>query len=322
MWTCCRRSLLHLAAGAFAVAAAGNVAQVQAQNADAKQAGETRMLTAADGWPIHVTYYKSAAGKESPVAVLIAGAEGEGSGKSRTRRVWDGAAVSLQKSGYAVVTVDLRKHGDSVAPADSTNPALTRMGPNDYTAMVTLDMEAVKDMLLQEHEAEQLNIRKMGIVTAGSSSMVAAAYAVADWAKSPYPDAPVPLAGAPDMRTPRGQDVRAIMMFSPAARVRGMNTTAILRALKGLEVAVYVFASKADREEARAAESVFKSLELRGEEFKEFRRISLATEKASGEDFLEAPYGSQTNLLIREFLDKNIKELDQPWQTRKSRISQ
>jgi pimeloyl-ACP methyl ester carboxylesterase len=284
--------------------------------------GETKLLTAADGWPIHVTYYASTAGKEAPVAVLIAGAEGTANKNSRTRRVWDGVAVYLQRAGYAVVTVDLRKHGDSVAPADVTNAALTKLGKNDYALMATMDLEAVKDMLVAEHKAEKLNVRKMGIVTAGSSSLVASAFAVADWGKAPYPDAPTPLAGAPDQRTPRGQDVRAVMMFSPPASVRGINTLAVMRTLKGLEVAIYVFASQATREEGRNAERIFKFVELRGEEFKDKRKLSLAKAKASGEDFLEAPYTAQTQKLIKEFLDANVKELEQPWKSRTSRIGQ
>lgn len=306
----------------FAVLLTGSQVVCGQVGSDSDEAGDARILTADDGWPIHVTYFESNAGKEAPVAILIAGAEGQSGGQSRTRRVWDPTAVMLQKSGYAVVTVDLRKHGDSVAPADAANAALSRVGPMDYAAMITLDLEAVKNMLLEEHKAENLNIRKTGIVTAGSSSLVAAGFAVADWAKTPFPDAPVPIAGAPDMRTPRGQDVRAIMMFSPPATVRGLNTNAILRSLKNLEVAVYVFASRANRDESRAAQSLHRRLQLRGEEFEDFRKLSLANEKATGEDFLEAPYGSETNKLIREFLDTNVKQLDQPWQSRTSRLSQ
>jgi pimeloyl-ACP methyl ester carboxylesterase len=295
------------------------VAQVQSGR---QTKGESKVLNAVDGWPIHVTYYASNSGREAPVAMLIAGAEGTEGNQSRTRRVWDNTALYLQRAGYAVVTVDLRKHGDSVAPAEVTNAALTKLGINDYGWMASRDLEAVKDMLIAEHVAENLNIRKLGVVTAGSSSMVAAAFAVADWAKPPYADAPAPLAGAPDMRTPRGQDVRALMMFSPKANVRGINTLAVMRALRGLEVAVYIFASKNGREESRDAQRLYKFVELRGEEFQERRKLSLANAKASGEDFLEARYADDTNKLIKEFLDKNVKELDQPWQSRTNRLTQ
>jgi len=315
------RGLRMAAASLIAVGmlTASATAQVSSSR---KAQSESKILTAADGWPIHVTYYTSRSGKEAPVAVLIAGAEGTEAKKSRTRRVWDETAKFLQRSGYAVVTVDLRKHGDSVAPAEVTNAALTKLGPQDYVLMASLDMEAVKAMLLEEHQAENLNVRKMGIVTAGSSSLVAAAFAVADWGKAPYPDAPTPLAGAPDMRTPRGQDVRALMMLSPEANVRGINTLGIMGTLRNLEVAVYIFASRNGRDEPRNAERLFKLVRLRGEDFQEKRKITLVNEKASGEDFLEDSYTAQTNKLIKDFLDANVKELEQPWQSRKSRLTE
>ena len=84
-----------------------------------ESANESRTLTTADGWDIHITYYEGR-GKESPVAILIPGVEGND--KSMTRKVWDGVATTLQKDGYAVVSVDLRKHGDSVPLNEEGQP--------------------------------------------------------------------------------------------------------------------------------------------------------------------------------------------------------
>lgn len=125
-------------------------------------------LTAADGWPIHASYYESVEGKESPAIILLAGAEGVDKKDARNRRVWQNTALALQKDGFAVIAVDLRKHGDSLPAAVAGEPLPIKMAPNDYLLMATLDLEAVKDFLLLEHQDEKLNIRKTGIVSVGS----------------------------------------------------------------------------------------------------------------------------------------------------------
>jgi len=272
-------------------------------------------LRANDGWQIHATYFESPGGKESPVVILLTGTEGPDKTGARNRRVWQPTALSLQKSGFAVVTVDLRKHGDSIPTATGSESSAIKASADDYPLMAAADLEAVKAFLMEEHTAERLNIRKLGIVSMGSSSMVAAAFAVADWAKPPYPDAPT-LA----TRTPRGQDVRALIMYSPNTSVKGLNSNVILKNLKPLQVAVYVVASKDNKDDARNADKVFKAVELKEEQFKEFRKTTLAPGEIRSEGFLEGRFSEATNKDITEFLTRSLKELDAPWVSRKSRL--
>lgn len=303
-----------LAAGVLTSASA--VLAQAPRPADKKQAGTDQILPSrGDGWPIHVTYYEATAGKESPVAVLIPGAEGPEVKDARTRRVFEKTALELQKNGFAVVTVDLRKHGDSVPATDVAGTAAARLGAADYTLMAASDLEAVKDFLLKEHQNEKLNVRKLGIVAVGSSAMVATAFTVADWEKTPYPDAPT-LA----MRTPRGQDVRALMLISPKASVKGLNSNNVLRSLRGLLVAVHVLASSSVKSEARDAEKIFKAVELKPGEPSDVRKTTMAPMEISAERFLEGKEADTTNKLIVDFLNQNVKNLDEPWRSRKSRL--
>ena len=272
-------------------------------------------LAAADGWPIHATYYESAAGKESPVVIVLAGAEGRDKQDARNRRVWQNAAVVLQKSGFAVLAVDLRKHGDSIPEASEADSPLLKMMPTDYVVMAAADMDAVKEFLLSEHQNEKLNIRKTGIVAVGSSAMVAAAATVADWAKKPYPDGPTL-----ETSTPRGQDVRALIMYSPVANVKGINSTTIMKSIKVLPIAVHVIASKDVKEDARNAERIFKAVEIKDDQFKDTRKHTIAAGEMTAEGFLEGRFADPTNADITEFLTKNLKELDIPWASRKSRL--
>ncbi len=283
--------------------------------APGKGGAQEEVLTAGDGWPIHITYYESAKGKEAPVVILLAGAEGPDKKDVRNRRVWQSTALALQKSDFAVVAVDLRKHGDSLPPATGTEPPTVKMSAMDYAVMATVDLEAVKAFLMEKHKEEKLNIRKLGIVSVGSSAMVSAAFAVADWAKPPYPDAPTL-----EARTPRGQDVRALIMYSPNSTVKNINANTILKTVKGLEIAVHVVASKDIPDDVRSAEKIFKAVELKGDQFKDARKITLVAGKTHAEGFIEGTFGDTTNKDIVDFLTKNVKELDAPWSSRKSRL--
>lgn len=272
-------------------------------------------LVAEGGWPIHVTYYESAAGKESPAVILLAGAEGVDKKDARNRRVWEKTALTLQKSGFAVIAVDLRKHGDSIPSQTEGQPTTIKMAPNDYLLMANLDLVAVKQFLLDEHKNEKLNIRKTGIVAVGSSAMVAASFAAADWARKPYPDGPTP-----DTSTPRGQDVQSLIMYSPNANVKGLNSNSIMKSLSGYPIAIHIVASKDVKEDFRNAEKIYKSVEIKDEQYKDGRKLTTAAGDITAEGFLEGRFADPTNKDITEFLTKSLTELDMPWASRKSRL--
>jgi len=273
------------------------------------------ILAASDGWPIHATYYESAAGKESPAIILLAGAEGPDKKDARNRRVWQNTALALQKSGFAVLAVDLRKHGDSIPEATEPESPLLRMTPAEYVVMTTLDMDAVKAFLLSEHKNEKLNIRKTGIVAVGSSAMVAAAATVADWERKPYPDGPTL-----ETSTPRGQDVRALIMYSPNSNVKGINLNSVMKSVKVLPIAVHLIASKDVKEDVRNADRIFKAVEIKADEFKDARKYTSVAGEITAEGFLEGRFADPTNKDITEFLTKHLKEFDMPWASRKSRL--
>ncbi len=272
-------------------------------------------LAAGDGWPIHATYYESAGGKESPAVILLAGAEGVDKKDARNRRVWQNTALGLQKSGFAVIAVDLRKHGDSIPEQTEGQPSTIKMAPNDYLLMANSDLEAVKEFLLQEHKDEKLNIRKTGIVAVGSSAMVAASFAAADWLRKPYPDGPTP-----DSSTPRGQDIRSLIMYSPSTTVKGLNSNSIMKALSGREIAIHIVASKDVKEDFKNAEKIYKSVESKNELYKDGRKLTTAVGDITAEGFLEGRFAEPTNKDITEFLTKSLTELDMPWASRKSRL--
>ena len=158
----------------------------------------------ADGLPIAATYWPADPGKvasgteNAAVVILLHGANGD-------RLVWEKKPTIFEKKpfaevlhneGFAVVTVDLRGHGESPLPDGRPVRAA------DYQPMLG-DLEAVKKFLMDEHTAKRLNINKLGIVAADDSVPVAMEYTQYDWKKPDYDDAPTA-----SQRTPRGRDVR------------------------------------------------------------------------------------------------------------------
>lgn len=270
------------------------------------------------GWPIHITYYESPGDKDSPVAILVPGAEGIE--KSRTRKVWDGVAKALQKEKYAAITVDLRKHGDSFPVLDDDKKAkLARLGTADYQAMAGVDLELVKAFLMQEHEEQKLNIRKTGIAAAGSSCLIVSAFAAADWVKPPWNDAPVDI-----YKTPRGQDIRAIMMLSPKSSVRGINISDTMKIIAepARGVAVHIWYNPEERREVADAKKVYRFLELRQEDPEEPRKLNEGPpdKQYTAEGLLEGRAAPVMQKTIKEFFDKFVKARTEEWKSRKSKL--
>ncbi len=185
--------------GLLLLCVAGLLSTRAVSRAYAEAEGRTETLkSATDGWPIHISYFpvKGAQGAggnpNAPVVVLLHGNNGD-------RLVWEkqgggklsGLVEVLQQEGYAVVTVDLRKHGQSVVDGQAT--ALVN---SDYQNMWRGDLEAVKQFLYEEHQAKRLNLNKLAIVAADMSAPIAATFTEFDWRKPPYDDAPATSPGA------------------------------------------------------------------------------------------------------------------------------
>jgi pimeloyl-ACP methyl ester carboxylesterase len=303
---------------AIAAAALTTVAPSAAFAQGAKVENRPQVLQAlGDGFPIHITYWpalESANPKgleNAPVVILLHGEGGN-------RLIWDKASAPqggkafaevLQSIGYAVVTVDLRKHGESVVEGQPT-----MLDGNDYGKMAQGDLGAVKGFLVQEHEQKKLNVRKLGVVASDTMSAVAVQFAELDWAQTPHLDGPGGMPG-----TPRGQDVQALVLLSPATNAGRLNATRALNVLKApvFGIAFQVIAGTRDTADRRQAEKVYDVVSSikQNEERTEFVRPNT---NSRGTDLLANP-AAKVELKILPFLDKHVKEREWPWATRKSR---
>ena len=287
-----------------------------------------RVLQTDDNWQIYISYFpapgeRELITREAPVVILL-----HGDNQGENRLVWgDGPRAlpaRLQADGCAVITVDLRKHGQStnVARVAGDSPAGGRSGnatiqSSDYRNMVDFDLEAVKRFIQQQHQAKKLNMHKLAIVGAGSSAAVAAAYAVLDWNKEPYDDA-----ASEELKTPRGQDVRALVFLSPPARVKGLSFNEALSEARNPDwnLAFLILYGKANRTDAKDGAAVQKRLAGTSKTSKDRIYLIGSNVPSRGTDLLgKREVDAETTII--NFFKKHLTDLrDSEWRDRQSRL--
>lgn len=289
-----------------------------------------RILPTGDDWQIYVTYYpvfadnqavtKESLTKDTPVVVLL-------HGDKENRLVWEGEkglAARLQHDGFAVITVDLRKHGQSTnvahtagdSPAGGKNTEGTNLQAADYENMIEEDLPAVKKFIYELHQAKRLNMNKMGIVAAETSAAVAVCFARDDWNKAPYDDA-----AAEEMRTPRGQDVRALVLLSPPQKAHGLPFTEALSELRNPDwnvafLTLYGKLNKSDERTIASHRRLFASTKANKD------RIYLHGYNVNlrGTDLLGKKEVDAESIIVA-FLKLHLKDLkDSEWRDRQSRL--
>ena len=291
-----------------------------AQQAGSKTGKEDHTLSSArDKWPIHVTYYPSRLKENAAVVVLL-------HMKGGSRLVWTrkgGLAEALQNQGFAVIAADLRKHGQSklvgVATAakkkrgkKGSDSKLTRI---DFAMMVTSDMEAIKKFVSAEHQKKRLNMRKLAVVGAGMSSPVAVVFSANDWAKKRHNDAPTFAA-----KTPRGQDVRALVLLSPQGSLPGMTINRPMKYLRGKTAFLVCVGDRKSRIPLADANRVYSFLKPISEDpEKRINWINTFPVQLQGTDLLGKRIGIED--VVVAFLKKYVGDLKDPWTDRRSRVN-
>jgi pimeloyl-ACP methyl ester carboxylesterase len=295
---------------ALAVWVSGMSVALSQNNAKPDEEGAPGVVSTVDGWDIHYTYWKSPMGKEAPVVILL-------HGKGQARLVWKALPLTkeLVKAQYAVIAVDLRKHGESKAPEGASVQARSdKLTKFDYAGMIEGDLEAIKKLIYSEHQAQRLNMRKLGIVATDMSTAVALNWAAFDWSKTPFDDAPVASA-----RTPRGQDVQAIILVSPVDSLSGLGTIDSTRFLRATGISALLLFSNKTSSENRAASKIYGQLggEQQDEENKRIYSYGFDL-KLSGTNLI---FGQpQLQPAIQKFLDDHVMSHVVPWQDRESRL--
>ena len=301
-----------------------NVAGALAQQENTPPKEVKKVLATKDSQSIAITYWGSLLKQEASVVLLVHQLHGN-------QLEWGRFPVELQNRGYAVVSMDLRKHGLSksggdvpeveVKPKTKSKPKTTKgtaeaesFKPNDYKAMVLLDIEAVKNFIKEEHQAKRLNMNKLAVIGGGMGATLALNFAMDDWLKKPYNDGPV------GNQTPRGQDVRALVLLSPV-EVPMMPWATPVKTLKApaFKVAVMFGVGAKDKTDKGLTEKMYDQyISALSEEEK--ARIYLqkynSAEKAAG--LLGRQLPTEDN--IYKFLELHLQQVSSEWRDRESRL--
>jgi hypothetical protein len=173
-------------------------------------------------------------------------------------------------------------------------------------------MEAVKEFIKEEHQAGNLNMNKMGIVGPEMGASIAAFYAALDWAKAPYEDA------QPGFQTPRGQDVRALVLISPENSFRGLTMAKVIPDLKDPEKQIAILVcTGSDAKDKAQSEKIFDMLLQPPAQNKKRMHFKSYPAKLTGTDMLGKRLGVEEHMLV--FFGEHLKKIDSPWRDRRSK---
>ena len=278
-----------------------------------KEKKEEHRLKTRDYVELAITYYPSKAGKQAVPVVMLHDFK-------ETRNVFNNLASNLQDpnegESYAVITVDLRGHGESTvqqAPNGQTRDLdASRLRPADFQLMVTQDMEAVRRFLVKKNDEGDLNLNALTLVGAGMGANVATYWAAKDWA-------------TPRLATRKqGQDVKALVLASPQWSYRGLPLLQPLRQQGLLSDVSFLLVYGSQQSKAkRDANVIMKNLKRdhpapppdRAKEEKDLFEIPIET-KLQGTKLLTS---SESDMLstIEQFLDLRVSRQSFPWEGRK-----
>ena len=142
----------------------------------------------------------------------------------RDRSTWNEFAQDLSHRGYAVLSVDLRGHGESIKQGNATI-SYQSFVPDDFKNM-TLDVKAAKEFLIREKNA---NPYKVSIIGASIGANIALNYAASD------------------------HSVKSVILLSPGLDYMGVTTLAPITQYKN---PIYIAAAEGDSQSAKDSQTL------------------------------------------------------------------
>lgn len=287
---------------------------------------ESVTLTTKDGVQLKATYFPGPADKGSTQAKQATPVVLLHDFKS-TRAVFTPLALLLQTSGgqgadkpsFAVVSVDLRAHGEStkLLTPDGATAELdaAKISKDGLIAMASLDMEAVRNFLVNKNDASELNLNKLCLVGSGMGASVAANWAVQDWAAPPL------AVGK------QGQDVKAIVLISPRWSYNGLSMQNPMKFAPLKQNVAWLLIGGAQDPKAKAdflriqklLEKSHPATKKSGAQQNSGLAVVSLPSSLQG-DTLVSQSGEQINEQVVKFLMQNVAAGQQPWLSRRNRL--
>jgi len=164
-------------------------------------------LVTKDHVKLRAYYFPSDKDKEAVPVIVMHEWQGQaGPYAPLVQALWD--------SGCAVIVPEFRGHGGSREQefAGRTREFdVNRMGKADMLNIITGDLEAVKKFLVEENNAQKLNLNALTLIGIREGAILAAHWAVRDLN--------FPSVGA----VKQGQDVKAMVLISPERMHKGLT---------------------------------------------------------------------------------------------------
>ncbi|HKX21166.1 MAG TPA: alpha/beta fold hydrolase [Nitrososphaeraceae archaeon] len=240
------------------------------QGGDQNHSGERVVFTSEDGVLLVGSYYKPTIGTNdstSTSSVILLHMLGV------DRSTWDKFAQELSKNGYAVLSVDLRGHGESTKQGNHTISYQSFM-PKNFKNM-TLDVKAAKKYLIGEKNA---NPNQISIIGASIGANLALNYAASD------------------------QSINSVILLSPGLNNRGISTLDTIMKYKG---PIYIVTAEDDSDSAKDSKILCEKITC-AENLKIFENTTV-----HGTDMLsDKMVGSRLQNIILSWLDSTFEPRD------------
>ena len=173
-------------------------------------------------------------------------------------------------------------------------------------ALPTLDSCAKARMRLDAGEP-------FGEVAADMSTPVAIAYTELDWKKTPYDDAPT-LA----LKTPRGQDVQALILLSPETTAPGLSVSKSVDFIRVIGRPVLICVGTKSKSDLTTANKMHDQLAPKKEEKEQIIYIERYESPLGGTNLLYKNLGVEKHMFV--FLTKHLKDHKSDWRDRRSKL--
>jgi hypothetical protein len=156
----------------------------------------------------------------------------------------------------------------------------------------------------------------MAIIGAGMGAAVATRYAAIDWLKKPHSDGPV------GNQTPRGQDVRALVLLTPESEIIGLSMPDAIKTVRTplFNVAMLFAVGKKDKADKGQTKKLYDQASSLENTEKNPQRIYLMEYNTPNRGTQMLGKGLPVELNIMNFLKKHLQELQSEWRDRESRV--